>query len=99
MIRLSGADVGDIEIVYAGLRRGGKLSEELLTEDGRTLATRFEQIMVAQTDVREDQSFRVAIASLVSAASQRDWDMMRHLLSSLYPGFELAHPDPTRTPL
>jgi FlaA1/EpsC-like NDP-sugar epimerase len=94
MIRLSGSGDDDIEIVYTGLRPGEKMSEELLTEQERTIATNFEQIMMAQTDYREDPEFSAAVASLLGAASQRDWDMMRQCLGSLHPGFELDHPDP-----
>ena len=54
MIRLSGRDEDEIEIVYTGLRPGEKLCEELFTEQERTTATRYEQILVGPpgTDAR-----------------------------------------------
>jgi FlaA1/EpsC-like NDP-sugar epimerase len=87
MIRLSGAEEGEIEIVYTGLRPGEKLSEELLTERERTIATSFAQIMMAQTDYHEDPAFRETVAALVGAAERRDWDEMRRCLDVLQPGF------------
>jgi FlaA1/EpsC-like NDP-sugar epimerase len=93
MIRLAGADAGEVEIVYTGLRPGEKLNEELLTEHERTVATNFDQIMMAQTDHHDDPSFNAAVASLINAAGQRDWNQMRTCLGALHPGFELHHPD------
>ena len=45
MIRLSGRDEDEVDIVYTGLRPGEKLCEELFTEQERTSATRYEQIL------------------------------------------------------
>ncbi len=90
MIRLSGADDDDIEIVYTGLRPGEKMNEELLTDDERTIATSFEQIMMAHTDYGEDPAFKGTVATLMEAAYQRDWETMRWSLHLLQPGFELA---------
>jgi FlaA1/EpsC-like NDP-sugar epimerase len=93
MIRLAGADTDEVEIVYTGLRPGEKLHEELLTEHERTVATSFDQIMMAQTDDHDDPSFTAAVAALINAAGQRDWAKMRACLEFLHPGFELDHPD------
>jgi FlaA1/EpsC-like NDP-sugar epimerase len=47
MIRLSGLQQEDIEIVYTGLRPGEKLYEELLADDEHTLPTPHEKLRIA----------------------------------------------------
>jgi FlaA1/EpsC-like NDP-sugar epimerase len=47
MIRLSGLDEGEIEIIYTGLRPGEKLYEELLADDEHTLPTPHEKLRIA----------------------------------------------------
>ena len=50
MIRLSGRDDDEIDVVYTGLRPGEKLAEALFTEQERTTATRYEQILIARSE-------------------------------------------------
>ncbi|MCB5189964.1 polysaccharide biosynthesis protein [Methylobacillus arboreus] len=47
MIRLSGLNEADIEIVYSGLRPGEKLYEELLADDELTLPTPHDKLRIA----------------------------------------------------
>jgi hypothetical protein len=47
LIRLSGHEDGDIEIQYTGLRPGEKLSDEILVDEEKAKATRFEKIFIA----------------------------------------------------
>ena len=47
MIRLSGLQQDEIEIVYTGLRPGEKLYEELLADDEHTLPTPHEKLRIA----------------------------------------------------
>ncbi len=47
MIRLSGFNEDDIEIVYSGLRPGEKLYEELLADDELTLPTPHDKLRIA----------------------------------------------------
>lgn len=47
MIRLSGLNEDDIEIVYSGLRPGEKLYEELLADDELTLPTPHDKLRIA----------------------------------------------------
>lgn len=47
MIRLSGLQQEDIEIIYTGLRPGEKLFEELLADDEHTLPTPHEKLRIA----------------------------------------------------
>jgi FlaA1/EpsC-like NDP-sugar epimerase len=47
MIRLSGFQEDEIEIVYSGLRPGEKLYEELLADDEHTLPTPHEKLRIA----------------------------------------------------
>ena len=48
MIRLSGFQDGEIEIIYTGLRPGEKLYEELLADDEHTLSTPHAKLRIAR---------------------------------------------------
>ena len=60
MIRLSGRDEDEIEIVFTGLRPGEKLAEELFTEQERTAGTRYEQILVSRHEPGRSARLRQA---------------------------------------
>lgn len=67
LIRLSGFEPDvDIPIVFAGIREGEKLHEELLTAEEGTLATRHERIYMARVD------------SIPDAALQGSLEVLRH---------------------
>ncbi len=84
-----GLDDDEIDIVYTGLRPGEKLAEELFTDDERTTATRYEQIMVArEPDVRVELDARVD--ELIEASRRRDWATMDRHLGVLVPGFSMG---------
>jgi FlaA1/EpsC-like NDP-sugar epimerase len=98
MIRLSGRDGDEIEIVYTGLRPGEKLEEELFTEQERTTATRYEQILVARSEPAPAADLAVRVEDLLDAARRRDWASMDERLGELEPGFRMgafAHLQPS----
>jgi FlaA1/EpsC-like NDP-sugar epimerase len=90
MVRLSGRDIDEIEIVYSGLRPGEKLAEELFTEAERTSTTRYEQILVARTEPAPAPNLDARVDLLVEAAHRRDWAGMEDELGELMPGFRMG---------
>jgi FlaA1/EpsC-like NDP-sugar epimerase len=90
MIRLSGTDPDDIEVIYAGLRPGEKLHEELLTEAEHTMPTRFDKILEASNEEPLDLDFLNRVDELLSSAAERNWSKMSHVLNELVPGFCLG---------
>ena len=91
MIRLSGYDEDEIQIVHSGLRPGEKLTEELFTLEERTSSTRYDEILMAHPDLPADPGFLARISELTNAAEQHDLDTLAAGLSALVPGFELGH--------
>jgi FlaA1/EpsC-like NDP-sugar epimerase len=90
MIRLSGRDEDEIEIVYSGLRPGEKLAEELFTEAERTTTTRYEQILVARSEPAPAPDLDSRIDLLLEAARRRDWSAMDTELAHLVPGYRMG---------
>jgi FlaA1/EpsC-like NDP-sugar epimerase len=90
MVRLSGYNEDEIEIVYSGLRPGEKMAEELLTEEERISATRYEDILMAHPDLPADPGFLACVSALTEAADRRDMDALAEHLSDLVPGFNLG---------
>jgi FlaA1/EpsC-like NDP-sugar epimerase len=87
LIRLSGAHLDDVAIVYSGLRPGEKLHEELFAPKENRLATRHERIMMARTTDPPDSDFMNELDLLLYAAGRRDLPEMDRHLSHLVPGF------------
>jgi FlaA1/EpsC-like NDP-sugar epimerase len=87
MIRLSGLDVGDIELQFSGMRPGEKLYEELFFSSADAEPTSHQKILRAK-----DQSFpsdgHALIEQLVAAASSnaRDSDL-RRMIAGLVPEY------------
>jgi FlaA1/EpsC-like NDP-sugar epimerase len=90
MIRLSGMEPDEIQIVHTGLRPGEKLCEELFTEEEHAVATRYDQIMVARLAEHPDGAFLEQVQTLLKASEHRDWSAMDLSLATLVPGFELG---------
>ena len=90
MIRLSGCDDDEIDVVYTGLRPGEKLVEELFTEQERTTATRYEQILVARSEPVSGWELLTRVDELVDSARRRDWAAMDRHLAKLVPGFNMG---------
>jgi FlaA1/EpsC-like NDP-sugar epimerase len=98
MIRLSGRDDDEIEIVYTGLRPGEKLAEELFTEQERTAGTRYEQIMVSRHEPAPTVDLDRRVGDLIDAARHRDWVAIEEQLGLLVPGFSNGSVSRSRTP-
>jgi FlaA1/EpsC-like NDP-sugar epimerase len=88
MIRLSGADPDEIEVVYTGLRPGEKLTEELFTAEEHVERTGFEQIMIGRSEAPEPDDLLASVDELLQAALARDWTAIHKSLSTLVPGFD-----------
>jgi FlaA1/EpsC-like NDP-sugar epimerase len=91
MIRLSGRDGDEIEIVYSGLRPGEKVAEELFTEAERTTTTRYEQILVARAEPTPAPDLEARVGALVDSARRRDWASMEAELAYFVPGFHMGN--------
>jgi FlaA1/EpsC-like NDP-sugar epimerase len=93
MIRLSGFEVktkdhpiGDIEIIYTGLRPGEKLYEELLIGDN-VLATEHEKIMRAEETVIAWNKLAELLTALEYTLEQNDFEAVRAILKQAVTGF------------
>ncbi|WP_287180353.1 nucleoside-diphosphate sugar epimerase/dehydratase [Mesorhizobium sp.] len=93
MIRLSGLDLkdeesplGDIEIVFTGLRPGEKLFEELLV-DGDALPTAHPKIMRSVDSITDGYRAEAALDELRTAVDKRDLETTSQLLERLVEGY------------
>ncbi len=79
MIRLSGLNEDDIEIVYSGLRPGEKLYEELLADDELTLPTPHDKLRIAVAR-SVDQTWVHALLKWIDRASLIDETVIKQEL-------------------
>lgn len=70
LIKLSGYDEDDIEIKYVGLRPGEKLFEEILVDEERTKATKFEKIFIAPPVENGRNDFQEKLNEIIEAAQK-----------------------------
>jgi FlaA1/EpsC-like NDP-sugar epimerase len=94
MIHLSGFDLldenspmGDIEIVYTGLRPGEKLYEELLIGDNPS-KTEHEKIMRAEEEIIDWTQLNQMIQQLEKAAQNNDYSKIRDTLGAAVSGYQ-----------
>jgi len=87
MIRLSGLDPDEVEIIYSGLRPGEKLNEELFADGESVATTPHSQILMAEAASAPDATFLADVGELLEAAAARDWRGMGKRLEDLVPGF------------
>ncbi|MFL9609800.1 polysaccharide biosynthesis protein [Methylobacillus sp. Pita2] len=79
MIRLSGLNEDDIEIVYSGLRPGEKLYEELLADDELTLPTPHDKLRIAVAR-NVDEAWVQALLKWIDRASLIDESVIKQEL-------------------
>lgn len=102
MIRLSGLVPGeDIDIVFAGVRPGEKMQEQLLIAEEGARATRLEKIFVAPPLAYDQGRLDHWIKQLLNAALQGDDACVHRIFSGMDIGFrqvtpseQTAEPDP-----
>jgi FlaA1/EpsC-like NDP-sugar epimerase len=88
MIRLSGLQPGrDIKIVYAGMRPGEKLHEELFYAREMRRSTKYPKLLLADNCSADWASFSSNLARLERALEARDLDATMKLLMLMVPEF------------
>jgi len=87
LIRLSGHPADDIEIKFIGLRPGEKLFEEILIDEERHRATKFEKIFVAPPPEAPNGKAHEALGDVLEAAKAGDEGQIIELLSGMGIGF------------
>ena len=86
LVRLSGHKEEDIEIKFVGMRPGEKLYEEILIDEERSRATKFEKIFIAPPTETLDGRM-VGLKGIIDAAAAGDADRVLRHLSSMGIGF------------
>lgn len=91
MIRLSGLDLDEIEIVFTGKRPGEKLFEELSFDAEQLGKTRHKKIYIGKHSGRSFDELRSAYMALLEAAVRDDDVEVRKLLKRMVPSYN--HPE------
>ena len=86
LIRLSGNKEEDIDIKFVGMRPGEKLYEEILIDEEKSRATKFEKIYIASPTETLDGRI-VGLKGIIDAAAAGDGDRVIQHLSSMGIGF------------
>lgn len=81
LIKLSGFNEGEIEIVYTGLRPGEKLFEELLADDEHTLPTPHPKLRIAKARQQNEAWLGALLAWLNESAVKNDGEVRKDLVS------------------
>ncbi len=92
MIRLSGAEKDEIEIVYTGLRVGEKLYEEMTGQQEVLLSTGHSKVKVIKTSAIP-QNFHILLQELENKISILDSIELKSFLKKLVPEYEIAYDD------
>jgi FlaA1/EpsC-like NDP-sugar epimerase len=87
LIKLSGHAEDGIEIRFTGPRPGEKLYEEILIDEERTRATKFEKVFIAPPAESGNGAARQAIDGLLEAARRGDTAAIRRTLADMGIGF------------
>jgi FlaA1/EpsC-like NDP-sugar epimerase len=95
IIELSGLTPGkDIDIEITGIRPGEKLHEQLWNEGAEVSATEFSHVFRVKASA-VDETFRPLLQELIGAASLREAEKVRKILSTLPIGFGIAKNEPS----
>ena len=86
MIRMSGHREDEIRIVFAGLRPGEKLYEELLADADQTVATGHLRLRIAK--LNDDGGRALALQLQTAGVALADADAAREWLSRVVPEFD-----------
>jgi FlaA1/EpsC-like NDP-sugar epimerase len=87
LIRLSGLNLRDIEIVFTGIRPGEKLSEDLWDEGHQFKPTLHPDIFQHETNENLlDTALNDAVCRLIGLASESKTEEITQLLDELIPG-------------
>ena len=92
LIRLSGHKEEDIAIRYIGLRPGEKLFEEILIDEERNKATKFEKIFVSPPLESLNGHAISAVDKIIETAKAGDGDEIIRSLSGMGIGFQRNTP-------
>jgi len=87
LIRLSGHREEDIEIKFIGMRPGEKMFEEILIDEEKTRATKFEKIYIAPPAEILNGKAAAHLQDIIRAADAGDADRVIQHLSSMGIGF------------
>jgi len=87
LIKLSGLAENDIEIKYVGMRPGEKLYEEILIDEEKTKATKFEKIFMAPPAQIDKNRFSNKLNELIMAAQACDEDKIKECLKDIGIGY------------
>ncbi|MDR3641299.1 MAG: nucleoside-diphosphate sugar epimerase/dehydratase [Humidesulfovibrio sp.] len=92
LIRLSGKEPEDVDIVFTGLRPGEKINEELLSAGEDVLRTEHEKILVLGGAPEAEPlstagELNTLVAELAQAAETQDANLIRMLLARLAPEY------------
>jgi FlaA1/EpsC-like NDP-sugar epimerase len=95
LVRLSGMEPGrDIAIEYSGLRAGEKLHEELWSANETLSDTKYQKILVVQTDPVQDLGeIEAAVARLEDLAGRGDSDGILSELANIFQGMRPERDD------
>lgn len=86
LIRLSGFDEDDIEIVYTGLRPGEKLYEELLMAEEGMKSTENSLIFIGNPILFDEEEFELNLLELKKMADD-DSDLIRQKVKEIVPTY------------
>lgn len=99
LIRLSGLDADEIEIVYTGVRPGEKLTEELFLAGEDVTGTAHPKILRARPDQFDETTMERLNALMQSGLGASDDKVLRELLHVLVPDYARHDARASKAPL